>query len=65
MTELLVSYYYLREYRMSLYLEYVAEIETRKNDLGLAPKPIDSADLIAEIIEQIKDKENELSLIHI
>jgi aconitate hydratase 2/2-methylisocitrate dehydratase len=44
---------------MSLYLEYVAEIETRKNDLGLAPKPIDSADLIAEIIEQIKDKENQ------
>lgn len=44
---------------MSLYLEYIKEIETRKNDLGLAPKPIDGAELLAEIIEQIKDKENE------
>ncbi|MEL0628164.1 bifunctional aconitate hydratase 2/2-methylisocitrate dehydratase [Psychromonas aquatilis] len=44
---------------MSLYLEYIKEIETRKNDLGLAPKPIDGADLLAEIIEQIKDTENE------
>ncbi len=44
---------------MSLYLEYIAEIESRKNDLGLAPKPIDSAELLAEIIEQIKDKTNE------
>ncbi len=41
---------------MSLYLEYIAEIENRKNELGLAPKPIDSAELLAEIIEQIKDK---------
>ena len=44
---------------MSLYLEYINEIESRKNDLGLAPKPIDSADLLAEIITQIKDQENE------
>ncbi|WP_133470178.1 bifunctional aconitate hydratase 2/2-methylisocitrate dehydratase [Paraglaciecola marina] len=43
---------------MSLYLEYVEEIESRKKDLGLAPKPIDSADLLAEIIEQIKDTSN-------
>ena len=43
---------------MSLYLEYIAEIESRKNELGLAPKPIDSADLLAEIIEQIKDQGN-------
>ena len=43
---------------MSLYSEYIAEIETRKNDLGLAPKPIDSAELLAEIIEQIKDQGN-------
>ncbi|SEL81953.1 aconitase [Colwellia chukchiensis] len=43
---------------MSLYLEYIAEIENRKNELGLAPKPIDSAELLAEIIEQIKDLEN-------
>ena len=40
---------------MSLYLEYIAEIENRKNSLGLAPKPIDTADLLAEIILQIKD----------
>ena len=40
---------------MSLFLEYMEEIASRKKDLGLAPKPIDSADLLAEIIEQIKD----------
>ncbi|WP_440877485.1 bifunctional aconitate hydratase 2/2-methylisocitrate dehydratase [Thalassotalea sp. PLHSN55] len=44
---------------MSLYLEYLAEIESRKNDLGLAPKPIDSADLLSEIIAQIKDTGNQ------
>ena len=44
---------------MSLYLEYIKEIENRKNDLGLAPKPIDSADLLSEIITQIKDQGNE------
>lgn len=44
---------------MSLYFEYTQEIETRKKDLGLNPKPIDSAELLSEIIEQIKDKENE------
>jgi aconitate hydratase 2 / 2-methylisocitrate dehydratase len=44
---------------MSLYLEYIKEIESRKKDLGLAPKPIDSAALLAEIIEQIKDTNNE------
>jgi len=43
---------------MSLYLEYIKEIESRKNDLGLAPKPIDSADLLSEIITQIKDQSN-------
>ncbi len=41
---------------MSLYLEYIAEIESRNKDLGLAPKPIDSADLLSEIISQIKDQ---------
>lgn len=40
---------------MSLFLEYLEEIESRKKNLGLAPKPIDSAELLAEIIEQIKD----------
>jgi aconitate hydratase 2/2-methylisocitrate dehydratase len=44
---------------MSLYLEYVKEIESRKKDLGLAPKPIDGAELLAEIIEQIKDSDHE------
>ncbi|KZX60168.1 aconitate hydratase [Halioglobus sp. HI00S01] len=44
---------------MSLYSEYLAEIETRKNELGLHPKPIDSADLLSEIIAQIKDTGNE------
>jgi len=44
---------------MSLYLDYLAEIESRKNDLGLAPKPIDSAELLSEIIAQIKDTGNE------
>jgi len=43
---------------MSLYLEYIAEIESRKNELGLAPKPIDGAELLSEIITQIKDQEN-------
>ena len=44
---------------MSLYSEYLKEIEIRKKDLGLNPKPIDSADLLAEIIAQIKDTSNE------
>jgi len=44
---------------MSLYLEYIKEIENRKNQLGLAPLPIDSAELLSEIITQIKDVENE------
>ena len=44
---------------MSLYLEYIKEIESRKNDLGLAPLPIDGAELLAEIITQIKDLANE------
>ena len=39
---------------MSLYSEYLHEIEARKSQ-GLAPKPIDSADLLSEIITQIKD----------
>tara|TARA_R110001583_G_scaffold10698_5_gene49082 strand:- start:127 stop:2934 length:2808 start_codon:yes stop_codon:yes gene_type:complete len=44
---------------MSLYLEYIKEIENRKNELGLSPLPIDSADLLSEIIGQIKDLNNE------
>ena len=44
---------------MSLYLEYLDEIETRKKELGLHPKPIDSAELLSEIIDQIKDTGHE------
>ncbi len=43
---------------MSLYSAYMDEIETRKKDLGLHPKPIDSAELLSEIIAQIKDTAN-------
>ena len=60
---------------MSIYQEYVAEVEERKTQ-GLHPKPIDSGELLAEIITQIKDAGHEhradslyyliyLSLIHI
>jgi len=42
---------------MSLYNDYIKEIEERKTQ-GLHPKPIDGGDLLAEIIEQIKDLEN-------
>ena len=42
---------------MSLYLEYIEEIEDRKAQ-GLHPKPIDSGKLTAEIITQIKDLDN-------
>ena len=43
---------------MSLYTDYLTEIETRKAQ-GLNPKPIDGGDLVAELIEQIKDTGNE------
>jgi aconitate hydratase 2/2-methylisocitrate dehydratase len=42
---------------MNLYNEYIKEIEERKGQ-GLHPKPIDSADLLNEIIAQIKDTNN-------
>ena len=44
---------------MSLYLDYIKEIETRAKEQGLHPKPIDGAELTAEIIAQIKDTGNE------
>jgi aconitate hydratase 2/2-methylisocitrate dehydratase len=44
---------------MSLYTEYLEEIEVRKKDLGLNPKPIDAANLVEELIAQIKDVDNE------
>ncbi len=43
---------------MSLYTDYLNEIENRKNQ-GLNPKPIDDGALISELISQIKDLENE------
>ncbi|MEP3302186.1 MAG: bifunctional aconitate hydratase 2/2-methylisocitrate dehydratase, partial [Roseibium sp.] len=43
---------------MSLYADYLKEIDTRKTQ-GLSPKPIDDGALLAEIVEQIKDLKNE------
>lgn len=42
---------------MSLYTDYLNEIETRKSE-GLNPKPIDNGALVSELIEQIKDTAN-------
>ncbi len=39
---------------MSLYTDYLNEIETRKEQ-GLNPKPIDDGALVQEIVDQIKD----------
>ncbi|SME99939.1 bifunctional aconitate hydratase 2/2-methylisocitrate dehydratase [Pseudobacteriovorax antillogorgiicola] len=43
---------------MSLYTEYLKEIAERKTQ-NLQPKPIDSGELLEEIISQIKDANNE------
>lgn len=43
---------------MSLYADYMAEIEARKTQ-GLHPKPIEGAALVGELIAQIKDTGNE------
>jgi len=43
---------------MSLYTDYLTEIETRKEQ-GLSPKPIDGGPLVAELIDLIKDAGNE------
>jgi len=43
---------------MSLYAEYLDEIEQRKEQ-GLNPKPVDAADLLAEIIDHLKDPASE------
>jgi len=43
---------------MSIYNDYIQEIEERKSQ-GLHPKPIDGAELLSEIIAQIKDLSNE------
>lgn len=42
---------------MSIYKDYIKEIEERKTQ-GLHPKPIDGAELLSEIITQIKDSGN-------
>jgi aconitate hydratase 2/2-methylisocitrate dehydratase len=42
---------------MNIYKEYIKEIEERKGQ-GLHPKPIDGAELLSEIITQIKDVNN-------
>src|SRR5690606_41364783 len=42
---------------MSIYSDYIQEIEEREGQ-GLHPKPIDGAELLTEIIEQIKDSNN-------
>ena len=42
---------------MNLYKEYIKEIEERKGQ-DLHPKPIDSAELLSEIITQIKEINN-------
>ena len=42
---------------MSLYTEYLEQIEARKKD-GLHPKPIEDAPLVVELIAQIKDTGN-------
>ncbi len=42
---------------MNIYKEYIKEIEERKGQ-GLHPKPIDCAELLSEIITQIKDVNN-------
>ena len=43
---------------MSRYKKYLQEIDERKTK-GLHPKPIDAADLLEEIIYQIKDKDHQ------
>ncbi len=43
---------------MSLYTDYLDEIETREIQ-GLNPKPIDDSALVSELIAQIKDQGNE------
>ncbi|MFK8031038.1 MAG: bifunctional aconitate hydratase 2/2-methylisocitrate dehydratase [Gammaproteobacteria bacterium] len=43
---------------MTLYTDYLSEIEKRKGQ-GLHPKPIEDAALVAELVAQIKDLDNE------
>jgi aconitate hydratase 2 / 2-methylisocitrate dehydratase len=43
---------------LSIYTDYLAQIETRKGQ-GLHPKPIEDAELVEALIEQIKDPGHE------
>ena len=43
---------------MSLYIDYLSQIENRKRE-GLKPKPIEDGVLLKEIISQIKDPKND------
>ena len=43
---------------MSIYKDYLKQIEERKNQ-GLHPQPIDGAELLSKIIDQIKDLDSE------
>ena len=43
---------------MSLYQDYLKEIDQRKED-GLHPKPIEDGELLSEIINQIKDESHQ------
>ena len=43
---------------MNTYKDYLQQIEDRKEQ-GLHPQPIDGAELLSEIISQIKDVDNE------
>lgn len=51
------SFYIENSTIMSIYNDYLNEIEERKTQ-GLHPKPIDGAELTGEIIAQIKDVQN-------
>jgi len=42
---------------MSIYQDYIKEIEGRKSQ-GLSPKPIDDDKLLVEIIKNIQNKDN-------
>tara|TARA_B100000787_G_scaffold161346_1_gene141090 strand:- start:18 stop:2795 length:2778 start_codon:yes stop_codon:yes gene_type:complete len=46
---------------MSIYKDYIRQIRERKGQ-GLHPQPIDNAELLSIIIDQIKDLENEYRL---
>ena len=43
---------------MSLYTDYLTDIANRKEQ-GLSPKPIEDGALLSEIVEQIKDVDND------